>query len=205
MDEPDFALVDVAVAMPPPLAERQAARRDRNRRPVGRRCGPVLRRIPIRCHRHRCAALGTHAKDVAHAGDVARRGGEVEPLSVVRPAVELVVRIVERDALQLTRGERQHVDVAVAGAGRHEREPRAIGRPFRPALVGRMRHEKSRVAASKRHRPDVAAGYEDDLLVIGRETGLGKGWRRRCRNGARWRWPSGEGRDRGERGDYGEC
>src|SRR4051812_36484677 len=46
-DEPDLALIEMAVAFPPPLTLSEAARDERERRAVGRWGGHELRRVPI--------------------------------------------------------------------------------------------------------------------------------------------------------------
>src|SRR3954468_9369116 len=124
--------------MTPPLAERNASRRARDGGAVRTRCSPVLRGVTIGGDLHGRAAIAVHAPDVAHARDIAAGGRQVDPLAIARPVVEGVVDVVEGDALQLTGGERQYIDVAVAGAGRHEGESGPIRRPEGTALGGRV-------------------------------------------------------------------
>ena len=137
--QPDLGFVQVAVPLPPPLAAGHAARRKRQRPAVG--CGrrEVLRGVPIGAHLHGSAALARDAVDVVHPRDIARRGREVHPAAVGRPAFHQLARIIERQALQLAAGKGQEVDIAVAGAHRAEGQVFAVGRVMRRKLGGRVR------------------------------------------------------------------
>ena len=171
----------MAVPFAPPLRSGVGARGDRHRLAARRRRGEVLRRVAIGGDRHRRAAVRAHAVDVEHARDLVAVGLEEHRLAVRRPSGHQLVRIVERQPRDVTGRERQHVDVAVAGAGRGEREPFAVGREQRARLGRRMRHEQPRVAAAGGHLPDVAAADERDRRAVGRNARLGK--RRQRGNG----------------------
>ena len=82
LDEPNLALVEMTVAVAPPLRPRVGARRDRDRVASRRRRREVLRRVAIGGHRHRRAAVDRDAIDVRHAGDVVTARREVHPLAV---------------------------------------------------------------------------------------------------------------------------
>ena len=131
--DPDFGLVQMRVALAPPLARAVAARAERDRLPVGRRRGGELVREAIGGHRHRHAAGGADAIDVV-AGDLARARRVVDPLSVARPAIQQLVAVVERQPAQVAGRERQQVDVAAARAVGDERQRPAVGRVARAAI-----------------------------------------------------------------------
>src|ERR1035437_6722061 len=135
----------MAVAVTPPLRIAHTPRGERDRRAAGR------------------VASGVDGIDVVLAGDFVRAGGEVDPLAVAAPGVELFHPIVEGEALQFIRGEGKDIDVAAAGAGGDERELRAVGRIERTRLLGWMCDEDVRFAAGGRGDPDIPSGNERDL------------------------------------------
>ena len=171
----------MAVPLAPPLRSGVGARGDRDRVARRRRRREVLGRVAIGRDRHRRAAVGADAVDVEHAGDLvaARLRSSTDLPSADHPRHQLV-RIVERQPRELAAGEREDVDVAVAGARRGEREPLAVGREQRPRFGRRMRHEQPRVAAARRHFPDVAAADERDRRAVGRDARLGERGQRRA-------------------------
>ena len=172
--DPDLRFIEVTPTDPPPLSRGRPARREGDGAAVRRRRRPVLVRVPVGAHRHGRPTLGADAEHVVHAGDLAARGREVEPLAVGRPRVELVEPVVERQAGEVAGRERQHVHVAAAGARRDERQSLPVGRVQRPRFVRGMRDEQPSDAAGRRHRPNVAAGRERDLAMVGRDPGLGE-------------------------------
>ena len=68
--QPDLALVEMAVALAPPLRSRVGARGNRHHVTARRRRGEVFGRVAIRGHRHRRAAVGGNAIDIEHPGDL---------------------------------------------------------------------------------------------------------------------------------------
>src|SRR5205085_10343741 len=96
---------------------------------------------------HRRAAVNRDAEEIVHARNVTAGRREVEPAAVARPCVELIKGIIESEAAQVARVERQDVDVAVAGARGDEGELFTVGRIERARFVRRMRDEQTRRAA----------------------------------------------------------
>ena len=160
---PDFRFVKVAVAFAPPLTRSDAARRKRDGGIVRRGRGEEFVRVAIRAHRQRRPAFGADAKDVVHSGDVAARRREVEPAAVARPRVELIVRVVKRDAAQFARVEREHVDVAPP-VRVEVKARRELGRIDGARFGGGVGDEQARFAAPRRDCPDVAA--ERDAISV---------------------------------------
>src|SRR5581483_3949661 len=80
--DPDFALVEMAVTVSPPLGAGEAARGDRERVAGGRGGAEILRREPVRRDRHRRPAVYADAVDVGHAAQVVAAGREVHERSV---------------------------------------------------------------------------------------------------------------------------
>jgi len=74
--------------------------------------------------------------------------------------------VVERQAAHGAAGKREHVEIAAAGARRHERELPAVGRKQRTPFVGLVRHQQARLAAAGGDRPDVAARRKRDLPAV---------------------------------------
>ncbi len=87
---------------------------------------------------HGRSAFGADAIDVVLAADVVRSGGEINPLAIAGPRVELFHSVVEGETFQLVCGKREDINVAAAGARRHEGQFRAVGRIERTRLLGRM-------------------------------------------------------------------
>jgi hypothetical protein len=98
---------------------------------------------------------------------------EKYPAPVARPAVELVEAVVESQALDLARVEREDVDVSVARAGGDEGDAPPVGRVDRARFVRRVRDEKAGLSARGRDGPDVSPGGESYLRPVGRYRGLG--------------------------------
>ena len=174
--DPDFALVEMTVSLPPPLRRGVRPRRDGDITGWRGR-GEVLRRVPIGRHRHRGPAVGSDAVDIEHARDVVARRLEINRFAVRRPSAHELVGIVERQTGNLAAGQRQHVDVAVAAPRRREGEAFAVGREQRTRLGRGMRDEQVRVIApraARRHLPDVAAADERDRRSVRRDPRLAK-------------------------------
>src|SRR5205807_3169736 len=106
-----FRLVDVRVAVAPPLSVARAASCKRQPFVVGRRRGEVLVRVALIRYRDRRSARDAHPEDVAHPGDVLAVRREVEPFPIARPGVELIESAVVRNARQRASGEIEDVDV----------------------------------------------------------------------------------------------
>jgi hypothetical protein len=155
--EPDLGFVDMRVAVAPPLARRVAARGERHEVARRRWRREVLVHVAVGRNGHGRAALGADAEDVVRAGHILRGGGEVQPLAIARPGVELLAAIVEGDALERARRELQHVDIAAAGAVGNKRQARAIGRVERPRFHRRMRHQQMRFPTPEGRGPDISA------------------------------------------------
>ena len=172
--DPDLALVEMARALAPPLGRSDAPRREGEGRSVRRRGRKKLAGVAVGRDRHGRAAFRRNAVDVVHAGDVPAVRREVDPLAVGRPGIELLVGVVVGQALQLSRVERQDVNVAVARAVRGKGEPFAVGGEERARLGRRVRDEEVRRAAGRGRRPDVASRGEDDGAAVGRQRGLGQ-------------------------------
>ena len=169
--QPDLRFVEMAVAVPPPLAGRVAARRHREHLAVGRGRGEELVRVAVAADRHRRAARRPardrrrscrprdRARSRRSTGHLPSRD---QPSSCSIPSSNVI-------APHVARREGQHVDIAAAGARRDERELRLVRRVHRSRVVGGVGDEQARVAAGSRHRPDVAARDERDLAAIGRD------------------------------------
>ena len=181
--EPELGLVDVGVAVAPPLGAADAFGDEGEVLAVGRGSAFELVEVALATDFERGAAGGADAEDVALAGDVVDGGGEVEPFAVGGPGVERFGGVGVGEAGELAGGEGEDVDVAHAGAGGDEGEAGAIGGVEGPRLGGGMGDEEVGFAAGGGYGPDVAAGDEGDLAAIGgdgglaerREGGLGEG------------------------------
>ena len=172
--EPQLGLVEVRVALAPPLAGAVAAGRERHALAVGRRRGEELAGVAVGADGHRRAAVAPHAIEVVHPRDVAAGRREVQPLAVARPPVQPLQPIVERHLFEGAGRKREDVDVAAAGAIRNERQPLAVRRIERPRLGRLVRDEQARIAAGGRHGPDVAARDHRDLGAIRGDRRFGK-------------------------------
>src|SRR6185312_3325785 len=95
---PDGGLVDVRLALAPPLRERHFAAGHEGHGAVGRGGGVVLALVPFRGDDHGRAADGADAVDVVHAADVVAAGAEVDPPTIGRPGVESVHAVVVGEA-----------------------------------------------------------------------------------------------------------
>ena len=175
LDQPDLALVEMAVPLAPPLRAGVRARRDRQRVAARRGRREVLRRVAIGGGRHRRAALGAHAIDVEHARHFVAVRRQVHELPVRRPAGHQLVRIVEGQPRQIAARERQDVHVAATGARGGERQTISVWRKQRPRFRCGMRHQQPRIAAARGHFPDVAAADEGDRRAVGGDPRLGEG------------------------------
>ena len=162
----------MAVPVTPPLLIANAARGERDRRSVRRWRSLKFVGKPIGAHGHRRPAFRTHTVNIILAAHVVRSGGEINPLAVARPRVELLHSVIERQSLQLARNQREDVDVASARARGYEGELRAIGRIKRSRLFGRMRHENMRFAPGRGSDPNVAARHKSNLGASGAQRGL---------------------------------
>ena len=106
---------------------------------------------------------------------------EVDPAAVVRPAVQLLEAVVPGQPPHGARGEREHVDVAAARAGRDERDLAAVGRNIgRRSVAGSAMSSRASPPRGG-HGPDVAARREGNLASVGRDARLGV---RKLRRGA---------------------
>ena len=129
--------------------------------------------VEVAADLHRRAAIAADAIDISRA-DIATVRGEVNPAAVRRPGVELIVAVIKRQPLQIARINRQHIDVAVAGACRSEREFAPVRRIKRPRFGRRMRNQQVRIAAGRCHGPNIAARNKSDFRAIRGNCGFGK-------------------------------
>ena len=74
---------------------------------------------------HRRATVTVDSEQVRPSHIECRRR-EVNPASISRPRVEQFKAVVERNPFEIAGVDRQHVNVAIAGARRHERQSLAV-------------------------------------------------------------------------------
>ncbi len=171
---PDLGFIQMAVPVAPPLRIAHTPRRERHRVAVRRRGRLKLVGEAIGTDGHRSASLGAHPVEVVLAPDVVGAVREVEPLAVARPGVELIQAVIESDALQISRGQREHIDIAVSRARGDEGQSLPVRRVQRPGLVGGMRDQQVRFASLGGRHPDVPTGDECDLRPRGAQRRLGQ-------------------------------
>ena len=182
--EPHLGLVDVRMAVAPPLLAGDAPGHQGQGPAVRGRRGLELIEIALGADLQRRAAGGANAEDVPLALDVVPRRGEVDPRSVRRPAVQDLARVGPGQPGDLSRGQGQDIDAVRPIAGGLEGEPRPVGRVQGPRLRGGMGHQQMGHSPRRRDGPDVAARDEGDLLAVGRHRRLGQGRTRLCRREA---------------------
>ena len=159
--------------------------------------GEEFRLVTVGRHGHGRAAGGPHPEHVTHAAHVLGRRREVDPARIGGPARQFLVARIVREPLQGARGQVHHVHVQATAAIGIEGQHRAIGRIERTRFVGRVGDEQPRCAATRRYRPDVAAGNERYLRTVGGDPGLVQGWPTLCREG--------NGAERNENGKQDRC
>jgi hypothetical protein len=173
--QPQLGFVDVRVAVAPPLTVAQALGHQSHRLAVGRRRALEFGQVALAADLQRRAAGRRDAEDVALPRDVVGARGEIDPLTVTRPAVQGLARLRIGQALQFARGERQHIEVGVAAARGDEGQPAPVWRIGGPRLCGGIGDQQPGLTALGGNRPDVAARNEGDLGAVGRQGGLGQG------------------------------
>jgi hypothetical protein len=65
---------------------------------------------------HRGTALNANSEDVVKVANVSAGRGKVKPPAISRPSVQLIDAVVKSQSFEITSGEGQDIDVAVAGA-----------------------------------------------------------------------------------------
>ncbi len=125
--EPDLGLVDVGVTVAPPLRGADAFGDEGDLGAVGGGGGLEFVEVAVAGDFEGGATGRADSVDVSQAGDVGGGRGEVEPLTVAGPGVEVVGCVGVGDALGLAGGEGEDVGVAEAGAGGDEGEASAVG------------------------------------------------------------------------------
>src|SRR5437763_12853337 len=104
LEQPELRLVHVAAAVPPPLSRGAAVADEGERLAVRRRRGVVLVDHALVGDHHWRAAGGGDAVDVVGGVAGAAVRGEVDPLAVARPGVELIARVVAGQPPRLAAG-----------------------------------------------------------------------------------------------------
>ena len=155
MHQPDFAFINVTMTFAPPLRTAESVPHESHRVTVMRRRGEIFVGKKIGADLHRRASIAADAIDISRA-DITTIRCEVNPAAIRGPRVKLIAAVIKGQPLEITRVDRQHIDVAVARARGAERELAPVGRIKRPRFGCRMRNQQVRVAARRRHRPNVA-------------------------------------------------
>jgi hypothetical protein len=164
----------MAVPVPPPLLVPIASRREGHGSAIGRWGGLELVSEAVGAHGHGSATFDADTEEVVLTANVVRATRKVDPAAVSRPGIQLLGAIVEGQAFEIARSEREHVDVAVAGSGRNECEARAIGRIEWARFIGGVRDQEVGLAALRGCHPNVAARNEGNLRAGGTQSGLGE-------------------------------
>ena len=174
--KPNLGLVDVGVAVPPPLAPRHVATcADGDDALIRSRSREELGLVLVRGDGERRPTRGSDSVDVAHARDVLVRRREVDPLRVARPSIELLRARGVGEARDTSVAQVYHVDVEASVPVGVEGDARCVRGVERPRFIARVRHQKSRRTALRGHRPDVSTRDESDLGAVRRDSGLGEG------------------------------
>ena len=151
----DLALVHVAVAATPPLAEAVANVDEIGA--VGRRYRVHRIDEGLVQHGHRRATLDIDAVDVVLVGEIVHGRREIDEASVARPRIDIRRDVVVRQARNGAVGEIDHVDAARARPARNERKALTVGREQRPVCIAPGGRQQPGRSASAGHAPHVAA------------------------------------------------
>ena len=126
---------------------------------------------------HRAASLGAHAIEVIlNQGPTIAQTPEQHPLSVGRPAIDLVVvtpplgerpsRGIKRELPGHTARHRHHVDLLISVVLPGEGDRLSVGRELGEELETGMSRQPGCCTPAHRGQPEIAAVGEDDLVAV---------------------------------------
>src|SRR5262249_17395313 len=113
--QPDLPLIDVTMTFAPPLPTAKSMAGKSHAAAIAFRRAEIFKGVLIGRNLHRRAAVAADPEDV-RAAVVAAAGTKINPASISRPGVQLIVTVVEGQPLQIAGVDREDVDVAVTCA-----------------------------------------------------------------------------------------
>ena len=161
--------------MPPPLRKAHSLGHESQLRSIGRGSSPEFVVIPLARYFQWRATLRAHAKYIVQARNIVRARREIQPLPVMRPSVDQFGCFAVGEPPQFARRKGQHINIAIPGPVRRERQLRAIRRIQWPRLRCRMRNQQPGLSTFLRNRPNNPARHKRNLRMVRRNRRLSEG------------------------------